>query len=211
MELQIQSAAAVDDRRAQDGLPQWESALIEVSHPRRKKVESFIAQRFLEVHGARISRFMPQLFALFDDRGRVLVAVGIRDASMQRLFLEYYLDSPVEQVIAERSGVASERARIVEIGNLASRDRRASRGLFRVLSRRLHVEGFEWAVFTGCSALQQMFATLGIETLTLGRALQVRLPRDQQTWGGYYEDNPQVVAGRVNCGRAVFEHPGALA
>jgi hypothetical protein len=211
MELQIQSAAAVDDRRAQDGLPQWESALIEVSHPRRKKVESFIAQRFLEVHGARISRFMPQLFALFDDRGRVLAAVGIRDASMQRLFLEYYLDSPVEQVIAERSGVASERARIVEIGNLASRDRRASRGLFRVLSRRLHVEGFEWAVFTGCSALQQMFATLGIETLTLGRALQVRLPRDQQTWGGYYEDNPQVVAGRVNCGRAVFEHPGALA
>jgi len=154
---------------------------------------------------------MPQLFALFDDRGRVLVAVGIRDASMQRLFLEYYLDSPVEQVIAERSGVASERARIVEIGNLASRDRRASRGLFRVLSRRLHVEGFEWAVFTGCSALQQMFATLGIETLTLGRALQVRLPRDQQTWGGYYEDNPQVVAGRVICGRAVFEHPGALA
>ena len=50
-----------------------------------------------------------------------------------------------------------------------------------------------------------MFATLGIETLTLGRALQARLPQDQQTWGGYYEDNPQVVAGRVSCGRAIFE------
>jgi hypothetical protein len=209
VELQIHSAAAVDGQ-AQGGLSRFESALIDASHPRRQDVESFIAQRFLSVHGARINGFMPQLLALFDDQGRVLAAVGIRDASTQRLFLEYYLDNPVEQVIAERSGVASARARIVEIGNLASRDRRASRALFRILSRRLHDKGFDWVVFTGCSALYQMFATLGIETLVLGRALQARLPRDQQTWGGYYEDNPQVVAVRVDCGRTVFERPEAV-
>jgi hypothetical protein len=210
VELQIQSAAAVD-AQAQGALSRSEIVLIDASHPRRKDVESFIAQRFLNVHGARINGFMPLLFALFDDRGRVLAAVGMRDASKQRLFLEYYLDSPVEQVIAERSGVVSARARIVEIGNLASRDRSASRALFRILSRRLHDERYDWAVFTSCSALNRMFAGRGIETLTLGRALQARLPRDQQTWGGYYEDNPQVVAGRVHCGRAVFEHPGAMA
>ena len=183
-------------------------ALIDAGHPQRKKVETFIAQRFLEVHGAQITAFMPQLLALFDDQGDVRAAVGMRDASLERLFLEYYLDLPVEQAIADQSGpgsVMAERERIVEIGNLASIDRFASRSLFKLLACRLSADDYQWAVFTGCSSLHRMFATLGIETLSLGRALQSRLPVDQQTWGGYYEDNPQVVAGRVGHGRRVFE------
>jgi hypothetical protein len=209
VDLQIHRAAT--GGQTQGGLSRPESALIDASHPRRKDVETFIAQRFLDVHGARINSFMPELLALFDAQGEVLAAVGKRAASTQRLFLEYYLDSPVEQVIAERGGDFRERSGIVEIGNLASRDRRASRALFRILSKRLHAERFEWAVFTSCGSLQRLFATLGIQTITLGRALQGRLPQDQQTWGGYYEDNPRVVAGRVNSGRAVFEHSGVAA
>ena len=188
-------------------------ALIDAGHSQRKKVETFIAQRFLEVHGAQITAFMPQLLVLFDDQGDVRAAVGMRDASLERLFLEYYLDSSVEQAIADGSiadraalgwGMV-ERERIVEIGNLASIDRLASRSLFKLLARQLSADDYQWAVFTGCSSLHRMFATLGIETVSLGRALQSRLPADQQTWGGYYEDNPQVVAGRVGHGRHVFE------
>ena len=196
----------------QSGAKPCAPALIGASHPRRKRVETFIAQRFLEVHGAQITVFMPQLLALFDDQGTVRAAVGIRDASLERLFLEYYLDLPVEQAvkqaIADLPGsacVTAKRERIVEIGNLASIDRLASRSLFKLLARRLCADDYQWAVFTGCSSLQRMFATLGIETLSLGRALQSRLPADQQTWGGYYEDNPLVVAGRVGHGRRVFD------
>jgi len=177
-------------------------------HPQRKKVESFIARQFHKVHGAHISIFMPQLLALFDDQGAVRAAVGMRDAGVERLFLEYYLDTSVEQAIADKAkpvGSVAVREQIVEIGNLASIDRRASRSLFKLLACRLAAEGFQWAVFTGCSSLQRMFATLGIETVGLGRALQSRLPVDQQTWGGYYEDNPQVVAGRVGLGLRVFD------
>ena len=177
-------------------------------HPQRKTVEAFIAQRFLAMHGAQITVFMPQLLVLFDDQGAVQAAVGMRDAGCERLFLEYYLDHPVEQVIAERAAppeVTVARDRVVEIGNLASINRHASRRLFKLLARRLSVENYQWAVFTGCSSLQRMFATIGIETINLGRALQSRLPGDQQTWGGYYEDNPQVVAGRVGHGRKVFD------
>jgi len=212
LDLQIQAGAAASDQIA--GASPWpKTALVDASHPRRLDVEAFVARRFLDVHGARVNRFMPELLALFDDRGQVLAALGIRAASAQPLFLEYYLDDPVEQVIAERSGVAGTGARtdIVEIGNLASRDRRASRALFGILARRLLDEQYQWAVFTGCSALHRVFATLGIETLTLGRALQARLPQDQQTWGGYYEDNPRVVAGRVSCARAVLENLGVAA
>jgi len=204
-------------------LPSHAPAVIDASHPQRKRVEAFIAQRFLEVHGAQIAVFMPQLLALFDDQGAVRAAVGMRDASLERLFLEYYLDIPVEQAVEQASAdrlitdgvtpgcVFEERERIVEIGNLASIDRLASRNLFKLLARRLFADDYQWAVFTGCSSLQRMFATLGIETLSLGRALQSRLPVDQQTWGGYYEDNPLVVAGRVGHGRRVFEQLAVVA
>jgi hypothetical protein len=181
--------------------------VIGLDHPQRKKVETFIARQFREVHGAHLSVFMPQLLALYDDQGAVRAAVGIRDAGVERLFLEYYLDTSVEQAIADKAkpaGTVAVREQIVEIGNLASIDRCASRALFKLLARRLSTEDFQWAVFTGCSSLHRMFAILGLETVGLGRALQSRLPLDQQTWGGYYEDNPQVVAGRVGPGLRVF-------
>ena len=194
------------------------AGVIGLDHPQRKKVETFIARRFGEVHGAHIAVFMPQLLALFDDQGAVRAAVGLRDAGVERLFLEYYLDTSVEQAIVDKvsadkeiadkagaAGTVAVREQIVEIGNLASIDRCASRALFKLLARRLSSEDFQWAVFTGCSSLHRMFAILGLETVDLGRALQSRLPVDQQTWGGYYEDNPQVVAGRVGAGLRVFD------
>jgi len=183
--------------------------LIGIDDPRREAVEQFIARRFLEAHGARLNCFMPHLIALFDAAGEVLAAVGMRAADDEALFLEYYLDTPVEQAIAgkvEFSGIVGTgmRSRIAEIGNLASIDRRASRELFKLLTQQLQADNFEWAVFTGCSSLQRMFKVLGIETICLGRALQSQLPRDQQTWGSYYEDSPRVVAGRVSGGCFAF-------
>ncbi|MBT8436142.1 MAG: thermostable hemolysin [Gammaproteobacteria bacterium] len=183
--------------------------LIDDNHPRRKQVEQFIAQRFLEVHGAIISAFMPVLIALFGENDEIQAAVGIRGAAIEVLFLEYYLDTSIERSIAcnaDQLMVVPEREGIVEIGNLASIDRRAIRKLFKILAGLLHAESFEWAVFTGCTSLHRMFSTLGIETIDLGRALQSRLPVDQQTWGGYYEDSPRVVAGKVSRGCAAFEN-----
>ena len=180
--------------------------LVERGHPARQQVEDFIARRFLKVHGARVSAFMPTLLALIGDDGEVRAALGVRDAGMQALFLEHYLELPVEAALAEKAGISStSRNRIAEIGNLASVDRRASRRLFGMLSLYLNAAHFEWAVFTGCGSLRHMFQSLGIETLVLGRALQSRLPVEQQTWGGYYEDNPQVIAGRVSRGVDVFD------
>ena len=152
---------------------------------------------------------MPVLIALFGENDEILAAVGIRSAATEVLFLEYYLDTSIEGSIAcnaDQLMVVPERDRIVEIGNLASIDRRASRKLFQILAGLLDTENFEWAVFTGCTSLHRMFSTLGIETIDLGRALQSRLPVDQQTWGGYYEDSPRVVAGKVSRGCVAFEN-----
>ena len=186
---------------------QYEQHLSHQQHSRREQVETFISRRFLEIHGAHVTHFMPILLALFDANGEVLAAVGVRDAEEGSLFLEHYLDVPVERAIATHAGeimLTPSRASIAEIGNLASKNRKASRRLFALLSVYLEHRDFDWAVFTGCSSLQGLFAKLGIKTVALGRALQSRLPADQQTWGGYYEDNPTVVAGKVSCGRDVF-------
>ena len=196
----------IADRR-QHGAPRaGREYSLERGHPARGRVEDFIARRFLKVHGARIVQFMPTLLALPGDDGAIRAALGVRDAGLEALFLEHYLDRPVEAILAETSGrSAISRSRIAEIGNLASVDRRASRRLFGILSLYLNAANFEWAVFTGCGSLRHLFQSLGIETLVLGRALQSRLPVEQQTWGGYYEDNPQVIAGRVRRGVEVFE------
>jgi hypothetical protein len=193
-------------RESTDTANPW---LIDPDHPLRPRVEEFIARRFHDIHGARITHFMPTLLALHGEEGDIRATVGVRDAGREPLFLEYYLDRPVEAVLAARSELRPPPARtcIAEIGNLASVDRRASRRLFGILSAYLASADFEWAVFTGCGALISMFDTLGIQTFNLGRALQSRLPVDQQTWGGYYEDNPQVVAGRVCRGLDVFRGP----
>lgn len=199
----LSAAATLTDREPAIADPRW---LIGRGHPLRTRVERFIARRFHDVHGAHISTFMPTLLALTGEDGEIRAALGVRDAGLEALFLEHYLDRPVESVLAEKSAMLpTSRSRIAEIGNLASVDRRASRRLFGILSHYLAAGHFEWAVFTGCGSLRQMFRSLGVETLELGRALQSRLPVDQQTWGGYYEDNPQVIAGRVSRGLDVFD------
>lgn len=57
--------------------------LVERGHPARQQVEDFIAWRFLKVHGARVSAFMPTLLALIDDDGEVRAALGVRDAGVE--------------------------------------------------------------------------------------------------------------------------------
>lgn len=181
---------------------------IDQFHPLRSRVESFIAQRFMHAHGAHISQFMPRLIALFNARGNIVAALGLRHAAQESLFLEHYLQRPIEQVISSSRlsyGSTVSREGIVEIGNLASIDRFASRKLFKVLAELLIKEGYQWATFTGCSSLRKIFGLLGIETVGLTRAEQAFLPESQQNWGSYYEDNPCVLAGHVDNGRSLLD------
>ncbi len=174
--------------------------------PLRSTVERFISQRFHAVHGARISLFMPQLFAVFNRSGKVLAALGIRRAS-EKLFLEHYLEQPIDQIIAGLPMAAKQtvdRNKLIEIGNLASIDRNASLRLFRFLANYLIERGFEWASFTGGESLRRSFALIGIETVSLGKASQARLPAAYRQWGRYYDDNPCILAGRVASGRALI-------
>ena len=104
--------------------------LMERTHdePGRERLEQFVAETFAQAHGATVHAFMPSMLGLEDGGGRLRCVLGLRGAESGELFLERYLDRPIEESIAQAAGLDSAipRGTIVEVGNLAGRGCRAA-------------------------------------------------------------------------------------
>lgn len=164
----------------------------------REEVEGFIKKCFADAYSASVSSFMPRLFRLTTRRGEVIAAFGIRSAQRERLFLETYLDEPIEQVIENKAGTRLQRGQIVEVGNLAAIYPGAVRWLFVALTVKLYDEGYEWVVFTGTPALCNVLKKLGLHAVEIGPAKPERLAAEERArWGTYYDTQPMVMAGNI--------------
>lgn len=167
----------------------------------RGEIENFIAQCFAAAHGARINQFMPRLLSLRAKRGDLIAAFGLRAAADSRLFLESYLDHPIQAVLQARLGQAVKREEIIEVGNLSALYPGAARWLIVALTAMLHDEGYKWVVFTGTAALRNVFSRLGLRPVELGAATLEHLPPpDRADWGRYYDNTPLVMAGDIDYG-----------
>jgi hypothetical protein len=163
-------------------------------------VSQFIRNRFLKDYDARLSHLMPLLFSLRDAEDQIVAAFGLREAATSRLFMECYLDQPVEQRIAALAGRPVARDGIVEVGNLAARPGGA-RSMIAVLTAHLYESGFEWVTFTGVATLRSAFHRLGLQPMELARATPDRLTAaERAAWGRYFEGRPVVMAGNVSQG-----------
>lgn len=171
--------------------------LARAGQPRRAALEAFIGERFARHHGARISHFLPCLLGLEKDDGSLIGAVGLRPAGDTPLFLEAYLDRPVEQCI---DAAPLDRTRIVEVGNLAADSPGAARLLIVALTDLLASVGFEWVVFTATRELHNSFQRLGLQPRQLAAADPARLGAEGAAWGSYYQHAPTVMAGHVLAG-----------
>jgi N-acetylglutamate synthase-like GNAT family acetyltransferase len=141
---------------------------------------------------------MPDILAERDGDGRLLAACGLRGAGDNALFLERYLDRPIEDGIGATGMRDVDRADIVEVGNLAVRTPYTARHLIATLTEYLLAGEAEWSVFTAVPALRNAFARLGVPFLRLGVARIEALPeRDRSAWGRYYDKVPEVLAVRV--------------
>lgn len=176
----------------------------------RAALEAFIGARFAERYGARIRHFMPELLGLEDGAGQLRASVGLRDAGCEPLFLERYLDHPVECEIRAACGYLPPRARIVEVGNLAARSGGAARLLIVALADLLATEGFDWVVFTATPEVVNSFHRLELEPIALGEAQASRMGAELADWGSYYDAHPQVMAGHIRRGRARLSNAGVL-
>ncbi len=170
-------------------------------HLRRREAERFVAQGFRRLYGAEVREFMPTLMTLRADDGLLLGVLGLRPARDGRLFLERYLDQPVEQLLAARTDGPVDRWGVVEVGNLAVADAGGGRWLITALTAYLYAARSRWVVFTTGPVLCNAFRRLGIDLIDLGPASPTRLEVDERAaWGRYYDQAPRVMAGLVEGG-----------
>ena len=185
--------------------------LCPVGDSQRQDLETHIAKRYRRRHQARIREFLPWLLALQCGK-RTRTVVGIRAAAGTELFLEHYLDGPVEQRVSEVFQRPVVRGQVTEIGNLASSHCGASYRLLTLLAALLHQGGFRWITFTATPRVEQLIRSIGFSLLDLGAADAGRIGAEAADWGTYYGECPRVMAGDLVAGMEVIHgDPGLRA
>ena len=168
--------------------------LLTQSSPGREEAEHFIAERYRREYDATLDHFLPTLVTLPTAGGGLLAAAGIARASGGPLFLERYLDAPVERLVARRLGAPADRAAILEVGNLASASPGGGRAMIATLVRLIEGWGIDWFTFTATRALRNSLARLGIVAHELAVADRTTMGDAAAAWGRYYDHDPRVVA-----------------
>lgn len=175
----------------------------------RTSLEQFIHDVYAKQYCADIKHYMPLLMGLHAKSGSYLAALGLRFASTGPLFLEQYLEQPIETILPVATHYESceiSRSTIVEVGNLAAHHAGGTRWLIIALTAYLQGAGYDWVAFTSVPSLRNSFRKLGLKLFNLGAAEQARLPQTEQAnWGRYYETRPQVMAVNVNHTYGVLE------
>ena len=182
-------------------LPVLSPKVIHISDPHRqerRRIEGFVEDVYAKAYGGKITSHYPTLMSVQDADGRIFAVVGFRLAAEENLFLEQYLDHPVETEIGRRTGSATPRSQVVEIGNLASDGRGATVVLFLAVAEHLRARGLDYAVATATSELRGIFSRAGFETVELAQADRGRLPDAGAAWGSYYQQAPVVLAGSIS-------------
>jgi len=164
--------------------------------PRREQAESFIRTVFARHHAADVTSFAPNLM-LFEQERRIVAACGWRPAAAEALFLECYLEQPIEQAMAGLAQQPVRREEIVEVGNLAAEKPGGTIQVVLRLTAHLDRLGYKWLVFTATRELIGILNRLGLPALALAPADPQRLGEAAGTWGSYYSTQPIVVAGRI--------------
>lgn len=164
---------------------------------KRHAVELFIHQRYLDKHDARIRHFMPYLISLETGDRNVVAAAGFRPATDGELFLEKYLNLPVEQVLGEALGLCISREVLVEVGNFATDGGHSSRLMIMAMAALFHQQGFSWVTMTGTRELVNILKRMRLEPVELIDADADCLGTEKNYWGSYYEHYPRVMCGNI--------------
>ncbi len=171
--------------------------LVDQTHFLRAACERFVQQRFQAVYRANIQQFLPYFLAIMDQDQHCQAVVGLRVAGEPPLFLEQYLDQPIQHIISEKTGKTFMRPQVVEVGNLSGIHHGSSRIIITFLTWFLAHHHYQWVAFTGHHHLINSFKKLGLSPLALQDADPNRLDHNRDQWGNYYAFEPHVFAADV--------------
>lgn len=178
-------------------------ASVTAGQPERAELEGFVGDAFVRKHDARVTSFMPTLLSFRDMAGVLRGVVGLRGAGSDVLYLEQYLDRPIEAEIAAATGRSVSRRQVVEIGNLAGSSCRTAVRMVALLPAYLIAQDYQWIVFTATSAVREILLGFGAPLLELARADGTRVAQGSDQWGRYYEADPRVFAGYLPDSRSI--------
>ena len=171
--------------------------------PERPELEAFVREAFWRKHDASVATFMPTLLSFRDGTGDLRGVIGVRGAARTTLYLEQYLQQPVEVAIAAAAGRPVQRGQVVEVGNLAGRNCRAAMRMVASLPSYLLSRDYQWIVFTATSAVRGILESFGAPLVELARADGSRVAGSGDQWGRYYDNDPRVLAGYLPASRWV--------
>lgn len=175
--------------------------ILHQDHPERGEVIDYIHRKYAQVYKADIKTFMPHFIRLRNSKGGYRTVMGYRDAGQYPLFLEQYLDVPVEAAIAGKVGDSVDRNLIVEIGNMVENEPGDARWAIISATAFLRQAGFRWVVFTGVGRMRNAFRRFGLEPIELAKADPTRLSAEEHArWGSYYENGPTVFFSDIRTG-----------
>jgi hypothetical protein len=201
------SAAHVNGRRSLGG--SLHLGVAGSDAPDRAELEAFVGAAFRRGHDATVTSFMPTLLSFRDRGGDLRGVVGLRGAALKPLYLEQYLEQPVETAIATATGQPVRREQVVEVGNLAGANCRAAIRMVALLPGYLLSRDYRWIVFTATSTVRGILEGFGAPLVELARADGARVAGSPDRWGRYYEKDPRVLAGFLPASRRIpgFNRP----
>lgn len=164
-----------------------------------RATQQLITGRYRDAFGASLK----PCFAAYlsrDGNSGPGAALGYRCADAEPLFLERYLDTPVEVAVTALFGRTFERAQIVEIGNFAAVNAMAMAELWGAAANDLAGIS-EVAVATLTAPLRRMFARIGLPIACIAPAMRERAGDDADAWGSYYDSDPWVCVGLIAQGQ----------
>ena len=149
--------------------------------------------------GCTLTEFYPNTVSVYED-GVLTAVAGFRGAGTGKLFLEQYLETPIEQCIWAKFTPPAERHEIVELGGFAATSRRAALPLMIYLAPALYELGYKKLVCTANKPIQMCLRTLGLDPIFVADADQGKLKTSDEDWGTYYNGQPQVFTGDIEAG-----------
>jgi Thermostable hemolysin len=213
MQTQVEPSTEHVAPRSRTQLPRLRVRAAGPDSPIRSDLEEFVRRRFERTHGAHVRSFMPTLLSIEDRWSQRVGVIGLRCAAEGPLYLEQYLDLPIERAIAARMATPPpDRRDIVEIGNLACPTGRAGLLAISVLPAYLVARGYAWIAFTATRTVRRLLQELNAPNFELAEARESRVATAPDHWGSYYAQEPRVHAARLRDGlrlpgfRTLIEH-----
>lgn len=172
-------------------------AIVDRDSIARSALEARIRSGFGTHFEACVAGFMPR-FAYYEHSSGGTGVIGVRGASEEPLYLENYLERPIEDQISRVVDSQVSRDRIAEVGQFVVDERGIVTSFFRDLVPFLADQGYEWVCFTGTNRIRAILKRAGLEGLPIAAADQELVANTPDSWGTYYEHDPIVIVGKLD-------------